>query len=142
MAMQSFDYPFKISRSWNGGWVIACRDLPEVTEVERSTDPLEVATGRLQAALERRMHNKLEIPVPSKARHDEIVIAAPVETAVKVALYEALRQTKVSKSELGRRLGVDEKSVRRLLDPGHGFKLPRIARAIEALGKRLVIGVK
>jgi antitoxin HicB len=140
--MQSFDYAFKISRSWNGGWMIACRDLPEAAEVERSTEPLEVARARLQAALEQRMLNKLQIPVPSAVRHDEIVVAAPVETAVKVALYEALRQSKVSKSELGRRLGIDEKSVRRLLDPGHGLKLPRIARAIEALGKRLVIGIK
>ena len=44
--------------------------------------------------------------------------------------------------ELAKRLGVDEKEVRRLLDPHYGSKLPRIARAVEALGKRLVIGLE
>jgi len=43
--------------------------------------------------------------------------------------------------ELARRLGVDEKEVRRMLDPGHGSKLPRIAEAIEALGRHLRIAL-
>jgi antitoxin HicB len=37
---------------------------------------------------------------------------------------------------------VDEREVRRLLDPHYGSKLPRIAKAISVLGQRLVIGVE
>jgi antitoxin HicB len=37
---------------------------------------------------------------------------------------------------------VDEKEVRRLLDPHYGSKLPRIAQAIGVLGRRLVIGLE
>jgi antitoxin HicB len=44
--------------------------------------------------------------------------------------------------EEAKRLGIDEKEVRRLLDPHYGSKLPRIAQAIEALGRRLVIGLE
>jgi len=44
--------------------------------------------------------------------------------------------------QLARRLGIDEKEVRRLLDPHYGSKLPRIAQAVEALGRRLVIGLE
>ncbi|MBI5438447.1 MAG: hypothetical protein HY936_05810 [Nitrosomonadales bacterium] len=48
-------------------------------------------------------------------------------------LYDAMREAGISKSELAHRLGVDEKEVRRMLDAGHGTKLPRIAEAVEAL---------
>ena len=44
--------------------------------------------------------------------------------------------------QLARQLGVDEKEVRRLLDPHYGSKLPRIAQAISLLGQRLVIGLE
>lgn len=43
--------------------------------------------------------------------------------------------------QLARRLGVDEKEVRRLPDPHHGPRLPRIAEAVQAPGKRLVVGL-
>ena len=43
---------------------------------------------------------------------------------------------------LAKRLGVDEKEVRRLLDPHYGSKLPRIAQAISLLGQRLVIDLE
>lgn len=48
----------------------------------------------------------------------------------------------MSKVELARQLGVDEKEVRRMLDPHYGSKLPRIAQAVSLLGQRLVIGLE
>jgi len=59
----------------------------------------------------------------------------------KAALYVAMREAGITKVQLARQLGVDEKEVRRLLDPHYGSKLPRIAEAIQLLGKRLVIGL-
>ena len=53
-----------------------------------------------------------------------------------------MRQAGISKVQLAKRLGVDEKEVRRLLDPHYGSKLPRIAQAISLLGQRLVIGIE
>jgi len=63
----------------------------------------------------------------------------PALTAAKAALYLALRESGISKSELAARLGCDEKEVRRLLDPRHPSKLPRIERALSALGKSLAV---
>jgi antitoxin HicB len=60
----------------------------------------------------------------------------------KAALYVAMREAGISKVQLARKLGVDEKEIRRLLDPHDGSKLPRIAQAIGALGHRLVIGLE
>jgi antitoxin HicB len=42
---------------------------------------------------------------------------------------------------LARRIGKDEKEVRRILDPKHPTKLPALTAALRALGKRLVVAV-
>ena len=105
--MRTFEYPIKFARAKEGGWVITCRDLPEaISQAAGSENRLKVASGCVQAALEGRMRHALEIPRPSPARGREVVIAPPVETVAKVALYEAMKQARVSKSELARRLGI------------------------------------
>lgn len=62
--------------------------------------------------------------------------------AAKAALYLALRESGMTNVQLARKLGCDEREVRRMLDPRHATKLPRIKEALEALGKRLVVGVE
>ena len=62
--------------------------------------------------------------------------------SAKAALYLALREAGIGKSELARRIGCDVREVRRMLDPHHPTKLPRIEAALEALGKRLVVGME
>jgi antitoxin HicB len=69
-------------------------------------------------------------------------VAPPPETVAKAALYVAMRKAGIRKAQLATRLRVDEKEVRRLLDPHYGSKLPRIAKAIGLLRQRLVIGVE
>ena len=66
----------------------------------------------------------------------------PAETITKAALYVAMSEAGITKMQLAKQLGMDEKEVRRMLDPHYGSKLPRIAQAIEALGRRLVIGLE
>ncbi len=63
----------------------------------------------------------------------------PALTAAKAALYLALRQAGITKTELAQRLECDEKEVRRLLDPRHPSKLPRIQAALTALGKQITL---
>lgn len=60
----------------------------------------------------------------------------------KAVLYVAMKDAGISKVQLAKRLGVDEKEVRRLLDPRYGSKLLCIDQAVEALGRRLVIGLE
>jgi len=140
--MRVYEYPFKFTSAEKNGWVITCRDLPEaISQAEATEDREDVASGCLQAALEARIRHEMELPQPSKPKAREVLIAPPAGTAAKAALYVAMREAGVSNMELARRLGVDEKEVRRMLDPGHGSKLPRIAEAIEALGRHLRIAL-
>jgi antitoxin HicB len=45
----------------------------------------------------------------------------------------------VSKSELARRLGLDEKEARRMLNPRYATKVAALERVLHALGKRVEV---
>jgi antitoxin HicB len=62
--------------------------------------------------------------------------------AAKASLYLAMREAGITRVLLARRLGVDEKEVRRMLNPRHPTKLPRIEQALSSLGKRLVVSLE
>lgn len=141
--MRIYAYPFRFRRVKKGGWVITCRDLPEaISQADEDEDRVDIAAGCLQAALEGRIRHGMAITPPSTARAGEKVVPVPLETAAKAALHEAMRDARISKSELARRMALDEKEIRRMLDPGYGSKLPRIANAIQAMGKRVVLAVE
>jgi antitoxin HicB len=57
--------------------------------------------------------------------------------ALKAAVYLAVQEAGISNSELARRLQLDEKEARRILDPHHPTKLPKIVAALAALGRRI-----
>jgi antitoxin HicB len=62
--------------------------------------------------------------------------------AAKAALYLAMAEAGMTNVQLARKLGCDEKEVRRMLDPRHHTKLPRIKEALDVFGKSLVVSVK
>ena len=140
--MLIYAYPVRYAGAKEGGWVISCRDLPEVvSQAEESENRTEVAEGALQAAIEGRILADMEIPKPSAPKKGEELVAVPLETAAKAALYSTVREQGITKTQLAKKMDVNEKEARRLLDPRHSSKLPRIAQALHALGKRLQVAV-
>ncbi|MGH8478033.1 MAG: helix-turn-helix domain-containing protein [Gammaproteobacteria bacterium] len=83
----------------------------------------------------------MDLPIPSRSRKGEHSVHVPVSTAMKAALYIAMREQGVSKSELARRLGLDEKEARRMLNPRYATKVAAHERALHALGKRVEVVV-
>jgi antitoxin HicB len=61
--------------------------------------------------------------------------------AAKAALVLAFRGSGLTRVSLAERLGTNEKSVRRMLDPRHGTTPSRINKALRALGSELVVEV-
>jgi antitoxin HicB len=61
--------------------------------------------------------------------------------AAKLALHEAMLEGGVGNVELAKRLGLDEKAVRRLRDPLHRSHIGAVETALRALGRRLVVEV-
>jgi antitoxin HicB len=141
--MNRFEYPVLLTPAEEGGCVVTCRDLPQlVTQGETVEDALEEAADAMDEVFATYLLAGIDFPPPSKPRRREHFVSPPAETVAKAALFVAMRQAGISKVQLAKRLGVDEKEVRRLLDPHYGSKLPRIAKAIRLLGQRLVIGVE
>ena len=65
----------------------------------------------------------------------------PPLVLAKLALYEAMRVQRITRTELARRLGLQENPVRRLLDLDHRSHIDQVDRALAALGKRLEVRV-
>jgi antitoxin HicB len=142
--MQTFVYPAKFERGENRGvLVITFRDIPEaITQGRGEKDAIWQAADCLEEAIAGRIADGREIPRPSRPSQGERMIPVPAPMAAKAALYLAVREAAVTNARLARRLGCDEKEVRRMLDPRHPTKLPRIKEALELLGKRLVLGIE
>jgi antitoxin HicB len=141
--MNRFEYPVRVKAADAGGYVVSCRDLPQlVARGAREQDALAHASEAMGEVFATCMIEAMDLPPPSKAKRREHLVGAPAAMVVKAALHVAMRKARISKVKLAGKLGVDEKEVRRLLDPRYASKLPRIAQAISQLGHRLVIGVE
>jgi antitoxin HicB len=140
--MRSFVYP-AILTTESKGVSVRFPDLPEALSSGKDrADALLEAADCLEEAIAGRIADHLEIPEPSSPRrkHSTIPLTAPM--AAKAALYLAIKDARVSNSELARRLKLDEREIRRMLNPRHSTRLARIQAVLEVLGKRLVVSME
>ena len=123
-----------------GGFVVSFPDVPEaITEGEDMVDALEQAVDALGVTLLTYLEMGRDLP---EAKTEGVLVYPDAETTTKIAVIETFRMSGISRTELARRIGKDEKEARRLLDPNHSTKLPVLAAALSAMGQRLVIGLE
>ena len=140
--MKVYRYPARVTPAEEGGWLIRFRDFPEgISQADPDQDAIDMAEGCLQACVEGRLEDGMEIPEPSPPRSGEVLVIVPLETATKAALFAAVAESGMNRSALAKVVGLDEKEIRRMLDPAHASKLPRIAKVLRALGKELQLTV-
>ena len=136
-----FAFPVTLKPEPSGGFVVRFPDLPEiVTQGEDRVEAMAHAADALEEAFAGRIHRGVPMPVPSPAAGRPLVALPPI-MAAKAALVVALRDSGTTQQDLARRLAVDEKEVRRLLDPRHPSKMPRLERALAVFGKALELRV-
>jgi antitoxin HicB len=135
-------YPASVLSEHNGkGFFVRFPDLPEaLTGGDDMEDSLAQAADCLAEALAGRIRRGDSIPTPSRFKRSQHAVGVPLYLAPKLALYLALREQGLRNVELARRLGVSETVVRRMLDPKHDTKPAKIQAALNALGKRIVVG--
>jgi len=133
-------YPVKlIPDTIDGGFTVTCRDLPEaITQGETASQAILEASDAIEEAIASRMKRGVDIPIPTSKKYGEQMATVPLSTSLKAALYQAMREDNITKSELARRLGVDEKEVRRMLDPRHPSKTPALERALFCMGRSVI----
>ena len=139
MNARQFTYAVKLTAEKSaGGYVVTCRDLPEaITQGETVDNALTEAADALEEAIAARIDDGEVIPAPSRARRGERMVSVPPSMALKAAVYLAVQQAGISNSELARLMQLDEKEARRILDPHHPTKLPRIEEALSVLGRHV-----
>ena len=141
--MEILAYAVRPQRAKEGGYVVTCRDLPEVvTQGDDLEEALAQASDAMDEAFAARIDDGEDFPETSPPRRGEYVVAPSSDLSAKAALYLAMKEAAISKAALARTLQIDEKEVRRLLDPHHPSKLPRMEEALRALGKRLVLSLQ
>jgi len=141
--MRLFAYAVKLTPDKRGGgYVVTCRDLPEaITQGETIEESLAEAADALEEAIAARIDDGREIPIPTRAKSREREVSVPPSMALKAAVYLAVREAGISNSEFARRMRLDEKEARRILDPHHPTKLPRIEEALSVLGRHVELSL-
>ena len=141
--MRTFVYAARFEPGDEGGVVVTFPDVPEaITQGDSEADAMKQAQEALGLALLTYPRRDLPIPHAKAKGRGLIAIAVEPEVAAKIAVLEAFKRSGISKSELGRRIGKDEKEVRRILDPRHNTKLATLTGALRELGEQLVVGVQ
>ena len=127
-------YPIQLEE--DGGTVLATSpDFPELTTFgDERDDALMRAVDALEEAIAGRIHAGLDIPSPSKG---EVQVGLPTLTAVKVILYQGMRDDGVGKAELARRLGWHLPQVDRVLDIQHHSRMEQMDAALGVIGREL-----
>ena len=141
--MTRFVYPVRLSHDEDGRVLVEFPDFPfGATDGADVEDAIIQARDCLEELLAFCIDDGLDIPEPSRAGGEWVSTVAPGPViAAKAALYEAVRAAGITKVGLAARLGMNEKDVRRMLDPRYATKIPALDRALAALGKRLEISV-
>ncbi len=136
-------YPVAFTRDSNGTVIAEIPDIPGTMTVgkdraqalERIQDAVVVIVSGLMAQGE-------PIPPPSNQKKGQIAVPLPPMVAAKLAIYQAMRASSLTQSDLARRLRCDPKQVRRLLDLDHNSRFDHLEAALRALGKKLVVDVR
>jgi antitoxin HicB len=135
-------YRVKLTPDDNGTFLVTSPDFPDVTTFgETREEALHHAVGAFREMIAGRIHYKEPIPEPSKIRANDDFITLPLQTEMKVRLYQSLNDSGMKKSELARKLNLHRQEIDRLLDFNQSTSIGKIESAFAALGKQLKIEV-
>ena len=71
-----------------------------------------------------------------------LVLIQMNDPAMKLAIYQGMRDQSITQATLGECIGVDGRQIRRILDLDHNTSLSQLVRALKCLGKELVIDIR
>ena len=133
-------YPARLHRYGDDEVVVSFRDLPEcLTSGADEDEALLEARDALEEAVAGRIRRNEDLPSPSLREADERHVAVPIDMAAKAALVLAFRESGLTCVALADRLGIDEKAVRRMLDPRQETSAGHISEVLSSLDRELVV---
>ena len=142
-SMRTFTYPAIFEPGDEAGIVVTFPDVAgAITQGGDEAEARMMAAEALGLMLLHYLSVENRLPTASKPVEGQFLITAEPELAAKIAVLEAFRDAGISKAELAKRLDKDEREIRRILDPDHATKMPALTSALNALGRRFVLGVE
>lgn len=137
----TYRYPVTLTRDAKDNYAVTFPDFSEAVSFgESEADALDQAVDCLDEVLASRIRLREAIPRPSKIR--KLAVEPSLAIVAKLALYEAFEKADMAKSKLARELDLNESEVRRMFDPLHPTKIPRIQKALRVLGKRMSLTIE
>ncbi|MEP6826448.1 MAG: type II toxin-antitoxin system HicB family antitoxin [Aestuariivirga sp.] len=125
-----------------GTVLVTAPDFPGViTFGDTREQALEYAVGAFREMIAGKIHYSEPIPKPSRVKAGEPFIVLPLQTEMKIRLYESLQENGMKKAELARRMKLHRQEIDRLLDFKQSTSIGKIESAFAALGKQLKIEV-
>ena len=138
----NMSYPVTF-KHYQGGHVGAFfADVPEaITAGSNEVEALDRAQDALTVALSSYLDDGRPLPIPSKAKRGQPLVVLPPRVAIKLAIHEAMCEQGITQAQLGERLCIDGRQVRRILNLDHESKLSQLEAALGALGLRASVSV-
>lgn len=132
--MSTFRYTFTITRDEAGFHLVKFPDLPgAATDGKTREEAVAEAEDCLAEAVAGYLVRRERVPEPASTGGEASVSLDPL-LAAKAALNNAIIDSGLSRTDLANRMGVDEKVIRRLLDPKHQSHIRAVLRAAALLG--------
>jgi antitoxin HicB len=141
--MRQFVYPANVKKDEAGFYLVSFPDISFAATDDKSLETaLHEAKDCLEEAIAFCIKDNREIPEPSKPEKGQYLIILPSLMAAKAALYIAMKESHISNVKFAAQMGLDEKEIRRMIDPHHQTKIPRIEQALSYLGKKLILSME
>ncbi len=135
-----YAYPCTLDPEEGGGFYVRFPDVPgALTSGATRAEALELAQDALGIMLGTYIDDRAEIPAPSRLAAGQALVPVPPVIAAKLMLYKAMREQRITKVALGKRLGVSESAVRKLCDPSRRSHVGQVEKALRAVGRSLVV---
>ncbi len=135
-------YPFDVTGNCQDGdgFLVTFPDIPEaITGGNTRAEALEMAEDCLAVALGGYVHMGWDLPTPSPVAEGQQLVAVRPLVAAKLALYTAMRQQDIAPADLAERLSLNESAIKQILNPDRLTHIARVAKALQALGRTLVV---
>lgn len=127
----------------NDTLLVRCPDLPiVVTFGSNESDALRHACDAIQVALASMIDDRDEIPEPQyQPTETSRTVRVPLQAALKVGLYSALKSAGLTRADLQRKLGWQRESVDRLFRLDHNSRIEQLDQAFSAIGKTVNVEI-
>ncbi len=122
-------------------YTLTFADVPGATEGKTIEEAMLNGVDALETALSGYVDAREPLPKPSRPKRGQMTIRLSALGMAKAALYEAMREKKIGRAELARRLSWHLEQIDRVLDFCHASKMEMVEAALAAIGLRLVVDV-